>query len=90
MAKTISRINLNDTQQSSMDSAIAKFDRIKEETISPTRLTLDQRYDSEASLVSIGSTMSVMEQPHSLAVLGNITQVCTFLSYFRVCTIKFD
>ena len=42
-------------------------------------LTMDQRYDSEASLVSIGSTMSVMEQPHSVAVLANITQV----NYFK-------
>ena len=86
MAKTISRINLNDTQQSSMES-LAKFDRIKEETISPSRLTLDQRYDSEASLVSIGSTMSVMEQPHSLAVLGNITQVCGFFWFIRRTTL---
>ena len=73
MAKMISRktskpmfsidmdgLSLNDTQQSGMDSAIAKFDRIKEEKIPPTSLTLDRRYDSEASLVSIGSTMSVM------------------------------
>ena len=46
---------------------------------SPPPLSINQRYDSEASLVSIAesidSTVSHMEQPHSIAVLGNITQV---------------
>ena len=65
----MSRMNLNETSNSKR-----LFGSIDQTPKSPT-LTADQRYDSEASLVSIGSTMSVMEQPHSLAVLGNITQV---------------
>ena len=62
-------MNLNETSNSKR-----LFGSVDQTPKSPT-LTADQRYDSEASLVSIGSTMSVMEQPHSLAVLGNITQV---------------
>ena len=76
----MSRMNLNETSNSKRLFAANTVDQ----TLKSPTLTADQRYDSEASLVSIGSTMSVMEQPHSLAVLGNITQVGTIIKFLTL------
>ena len=80
----MSRMNLNETSNSKRLFAANTVDQ----TLKSPTLTADQRYDSEASLVSIGSTMSVMEQPHSLAVLGNITQVGTIIIFLTLLVAK--